>query len=171
MRLATASRRRRCTYNVEQQVKPASLIPLSTRRPRACARSSMKEKASTSAQRVRLVPEDGSREIGIASGFRIAHECLIGRPLLIPRRVKRFAAPAALKESGTAGRSGVHESAEDVRATRRARRRRLLSPSRRWERDSLRARRRFVPRALARRFRATKREEWRARASGRVFSI
>jgi len=50
-----------------------------------------------------LVPEDGSRKIGITSGLRIAHECLIGRPLLIPRRVKRFAASAALKESGTVG--------------------------------------------------------------------
>lgn len=49
-----------------------------------------------------LVPEDGSRKIGVTSGLRIAHECLIGRPLLIPRRVKRFAASAALKESGTA---------------------------------------------------------------------
>lgn len=63
-----------------------------------------------------LVPEDGSRKIGSTSGHRIAHECLIGRPLLIPRRVKRFAAPAALKESGTASRSGVHEKTEAVRS-------------------------------------------------------
>lgn len=63
-----------------------------------------------------LVPEDGSRKIGITSGLRIAHECLIGRPLLIPRRVKRFAASAALKESGTASRSGVHEKTEAARS-------------------------------------------------------
>lgn len=121
---------KRYIYNIErmrlvQQVKharqacePNSAIDLH----RALRRASQRRKRRTRRHKgsVRLVPEDGSRKIGISSGLRIAHECLIGRPLLIPRRVKRFAAPAALKESGTAGRSGVHESTEHARDEARA---------------------------------------------------
>lgn len=102
-------------------VEPTRLTRMNKVRARASELNSIIDLAFLGATYARpkgcgLVPEDGSRKIGITSGLRIAHECLIGRPLLIPRRVKRFAASAALKESGTTDRSGVYEKLEAARS-------------------------------------------------------
>lgn len=44
---------------------------------------------------------------------RVPHECLISRPSLIPRRVKRFAASVVLKETSTIEESGAQAYQED----------------------------------------------------------
>lgn len=55
----------------------------------------------------------GGYRAGIGIGKRaIPHECLISRPSLIPRRVKRFAASVVLKETSTIGQPGAQAPLE-----------------------------------------------------------
>ena len=59
----------------------------------------------------------GGYAVSLETRRYIPHECLIGRPSLIPRRVKRFAASVVLKETWTIGLSGP-QTLKELRAHR-----------------------------------------------------